>query len=62
MKYADGYVNEPPDKMAQEVDYPEWWKREGYFRKGPKVYGKKTPLSAKWYKAQFAPGGEAESE
>lgn len=41
MKYADGYINEPPDKMAQEVDYPKWWKKSAHFENGPKTYKKR---------------------
>jgi dipeptidase len=55
MKYADGYINQPPDNMAQEVEYPSWWKKSAYFQHGPKTYRKRRPLPSKWYKPEYAP-------
>ncbi len=36
-KYSDGYVNEP-DKMAQEVGYPEEWYKRSEWKNGPIKY------------------------
>jgi dipeptidase len=38
-KYSDGYVNEP-DKMAQEVGYPDDWYEHSEWKNGPTHYEK----------------------
>ncbi len=38
-KYDDGYINEP-NKMAQEVGYPEEWYARSKWPDGPTTYGK----------------------
>jgi len=38
-KYSDGYVNEP-EKMAQEVGYPEEWYQQSEWKNGPTKYEK----------------------
>lgn len=60
MKYADGFINIPPDKIAQEVEYSDWWKEAAYFENGPKTYAKKKPLPGKWYKPEYAPPVQSE--
>jgi len=37
-KYDDGYVNDP--KVAEEVGYPEWWRKDVGYQNGPKSYEK----------------------
>lgn len=59
MKYADGYINKPPNDMGQQVAYPEWWKKSVYFKNGPKKYRRRNPLPAKWYKPEYAPAGDS---
>jgi len=39
-KYDDGYIN-APDKMAQEVGYPEKWYKQSKWPDGPTTYKKK---------------------
>ena len=36
-KYDDGYINEP-EKMAQEVGYPEGWYKHTNWSQGPTSY------------------------
>ena len=43
-KYDDGYVNDP-EKMAQEVGYPDEWYEKTNWANGPKSY--KKPESGK---------------
>jgi len=38
-KYDDGYVNDP--EIAEEVGYPEWWRKEVGYQNGPVSYQKK---------------------
>ena len=48
-KYAAGFINTPAQR-AQEVPYPDWWCRQGYYQCGPKSYNTKASLPKKWYK------------
>ena len=43
-KYDDGYINEP-QKMAQEVGYPESWYENSKWVDGPTTYKKQAEES-----------------
>jgi len=46
-KYSDGFIN-TPEQMAQQVPYPEWWKKQAGFQNGPKKYGKTRGVLKKY--------------
>jgi hypothetical protein len=39
VKYDDGYIS-TPEKIAQEVGYPKWWRYKVGWQRGPISYQK----------------------